>query len=83
MADDILKIEFSTEGTHIFLNKEIMHLVLKSKEGYAQALSALSLLNIFVDSKRFDKEMKKFVKTSDIEKLERNLSLLEERSSIH
>ena len=83
MADDILRIEFTTEGTHISLNKESMNLALNSQEGYAQALSALSLLNIFVDSKRFDKEMKKFVKTSDIEKLERNLSLLEERRSIH
>jgi hypothetical protein len=53
-----------------------MHLALKSKESYAQALSALSLLNIFVDSKKFDKEMKKFVKTFDIEKLEKNLALL-------
>ena len=48
MADDILRIEFTTEGTHISLNKESMNLALNSQEGYAQALSALSLLNIFV-----------------------------------
>ncbi len=29
MVDDILRIEFTTEGTHIALNKEIMNLAIK------------------------------------------------------
>ena len=46
-------------------------------------LSALSLLNIFVDDKRFEEEIRNFAKNFDIEKLERNLALLEEKPSIH
>ena len=79
----LLKIEFTLEGTHIGLNKELMNAVLNSEESHIQALSALSLLNIFVESKRFEKEIKKFAKTFDIETLESNLELLEDRSSIH
>jgi hypothetical protein len=80
----LLKLEFTIEGTHIALNKETIGIASNSeKREYSQALSALSLLNIFVDDKRFEEEMKKFAKTFDIEKLERNLALLEEKSSIH
>ena len=88
MMDDcspllLLKIEFTTQGTHISFNKEGMNFTLNSEENHIQALSALSLLNIFVDSKGFEKEMKKFAKTFDIETLESKLALLEDRSSIH
>lgn len=75
----LLKLEFTTEGTHIALNKETIGIA----RGYSEALSALSLLNIFVDDKRFEEEIKKFAKTFDIEKLESNLAFLEEKPSIH
>ena len=82
-ASLLLKIEFTTEGMEIFLNKEWMKVSESSAEGRFQAVSVLTLLNILVDSERFEKEIRNFAKSFDIQKLEKNLALWENKASIH
>lgn len=79
----LLKIEFTTEGTQIFLSKEWTKVSKSSIEGRFQAVSALTLLNILVDNERLEKKIRNFAESFDIEKLEKNLVLWENEPSVH
>jgi len=75
----LLKIEFTTTGGKLEVNKEGIGEALNNPETHVTAIALLTLLNYFVDKETFLKGMKKTSKdiNKTLEKLEHHLAMIE------
>jgi len=73
-----LKIEFTTTGGKLEVNKEAISDALNNPETHMTGIALLTLLNYFVDKETFLKEMKKTSKdiNKTLEKLEHHLAII-------
>jgi len=75
----LLKIEFTTTGGKLEVNKEAISDALNEPETHVTAIALLTLLEYFVDKETFLKGMKKTAKDIEktLEKLDQHLAMVE------
>jgi len=80
----LLKIEFTTTGGKLEVNKKGISDALSCDDTHVTAIALLTLLDYFVDKGTFLKGMKKTAKNLDqtIDRLEQNLAMFENSGGI-
>ena len=80
----LLKLEFTSTGGKIEVNKEGISDILNNPDTHVTAIALLTLLDYFVDKETFLKGMKKTSKNLDqtINRLEQHLAMFENMGQI-